>query len=397
MRVVHFLDSFPALTETFIYNYVAESQRQGVDNHILAARPGDDRLSVPSDLQVITIPRRLHIGRISARVRRLVGYETTQELGWRSLRRRAVPLLNGLQPDVIHAHFGPAGVAIAPVAARLGIPLVVSFLGYDISRLYRDPWWVRQYEKLGAIAQTFIGSSHHIGDRLTSIRRTRARVEVIHFGIDLDRFSFRDPTSDFDGAHLRLVSVGRLVPKKDPLALVTSFAKARRHLAPMLSPSLTIAGDGPLMSDVRQHVMAHRLTDVINLRGAVSSGTVCDLMGQAHMYVQHSRTAPNGDEEGMGLTFVEASARGLPIVSTRHNGIPDVVLDGRTGYLVPEGDVDAMAQRIIELAENSSLWSTMGRAGRAHVEEGFSLDRQVARTVEVLAEAIQQHKRFTQM
>jgi colanic acid/amylovoran biosynthesis glycosyltransferase len=115
------------------------------------------------------------------------------------------------------------------------------------------------------------------------------------------------------------------------------------------------------------------------------------------MYVQHSRTAPNGDEEGMGVTFVEASARGLPIVSTRHNGIPDVVLDGRTGYLVPEGDVDAMAQRIIELAENSSLWSTMGRAGRAHVEEGFSLDRQVARTVEVLAEAIQQHKRFTQM
>jgi colanic acid/amylovoran biosynthesis glycosyltransferase len=84
------------------------------------------------------------------------------------------------------------------------------------------------------------------------------------------------------------------------------------------------------------------------------------------------------------LTFVEASARGLPIVSTRHNGIPEVVLDEQTGYLVPEGDVDAMAQRIMELAKDPSLWSTMGRAGRAHVEEGFVLDRQVARTLEIL-------------
>jgi colanic acid/amylovoran biosynthesis glycosyltransferase len=384
LRVVHFLESFPALSETFIYDYIAEAQRQGVDNHVIAFRPGDERPPVASSLQILAMPQRLSIERISDRLRRSLGTESAQEIGWRAIRHRAGPLLETLRPDVIHAHFGPSGVIIAPIAARLGIPLVVSFLGHDISRLYRDPWWVRQYENLGAVAQAFIGSSHHIGDRLLSIPRTRATVEVIQFGIELARFPFRDPTCDFDGIHLRLVNVGRLVPKKDPLALVAAFDRARRHLAPALLSTLTIAGDGPLMPALRDSVERRGLGDVVHLSGAVSPQTVSELMGQAHMYVQHSRTAPDGDEEGLGLTFVEASARGLPIVSTRHNGIPEVVLDEQTGYLVPEGDVDAMAQRITELAKNPSLWSTMGRAGRAHVEERFVLDRQVARTLEIL-------------
>ena len=116
----------------------------------------------------------------------------------------------------------------------------------------------------------------------------------------------------------------------------------------------------------------------VTFAGSVDRDRVRTLLASHHLYTQYCETTPSGETEGLGVSFIEASAAGLPIATTRHNGLPEVVLDGISGLLSPEGDVSAMARNIAALATTPERWESMGRAGRDHVENTFALDRQAA-------------------
>jgi colanic acid/amylovoran biosynthesis glycosyltransferase len=135
---------------------------------------------------------------------------------------------------------------------------------------------------------------------------------------------------------------------------------------------------------VQQRVSELGLEGRIQLLGTLPHEKIVDLLASAHIYTQHSITAPNGDQEGQPVSLVEASAMGLPIISTVHSGIPEVVLDGETGYLVAEHDVKAMGNRIAEVARDPSLWTRLGEAGRSHIERNFSLERETAKAIAIL-------------
>lgn len=126
-------------------------------------------------------------------------------------------------------------------------------------------------------------------------------------------------------------------------------------------------------------INTQRLKEDVDLIGQIPHDSVPELMHESDIYTQHCLTASDGDKEGMGITFAEASAIGLPVVATRHNGIPDVVKHGETGFLVPERDVDEMADRITELARDPQLRNQFGEAGRRHIMQNFRLDQQVAK------------------
>jgi glycosyltransferase involved in cell wall biosynthesis len=100
-------------------------------------------------------------------------------------------------------------------------------------------------------------------------------------------------------------------------------------------------------------------------------------------FVQHSLTAPNGDTEGTPVGIMEASASGLPVVSTRHGGIPDAVIHEKTGYLVEEGDDKAMGQHMIKLCENPEHAREMGLAGRKHMQEHYEHSDQISKLYEL--------------
>src|SRR4030095_662225 len=104
--------------------------------------------------------------------------------------------------------------------------------------------------------------------------------------------------------------------------------------------------------------------------------------------VQHSVVAPSGDCEGTPVSILEAGATGLPVVSTRHAGIPDVVIEGDTGFLVDEGDVAGMARHMIQIARNPRLADTMGRAARKHIEQNFSKDQRIKNLWSIIEGAI---------
>ena len=384
MRVLHFCESFSPLSESFIYDIVCESASQGLDTQVLTyARLGESARPF-KPVTVVSMPKRRSLRGLTYRVLGRVGLFNWQE----HLRQRVVEAVQHLRPDLIHAHFGPAGFEVCEAVRRIGVPLVVSFMGKDISVLPWQTLWLRRYDEVFRQASILVGISDHCCERLAHLGAPKAKIRKLHLGIRLSEFSFSPPSSRYGQGPVKCLHVGRLVEKKSPLDLVRAFGHAASITNCSPSLSLTILGDGPLRRDLLKVISQEGLSDKVRWLGAQPRQRVREELAQAHLYTQHCRTGRDGDEEGQGVSLVEASATGLPVISTVHNGIPEVVLDNKTGFLVREGDYFGMGERIAQLASDPSRWDEMGRLGRAHVENNFNLPTQVALLQEVYREAL---------
>jgi colanic acid/amylovoran biosynthesis glycosyltransferase len=160
------------------------------------------------------------------------------------------------------------------------------------------------------------------------------------------------------------------VQKKGIEYAIRAVAKAReRHP----ENRYEIIGDGPLRGALEKLVAELGLKESVILHGTKDSEFIRQRMAKAHVLILASVTADNGDQEGTPVTLMEAQASGLPVLSTRHSGIPEVVLDGKSGFLVPERDVEALAERLAFLVEHPEVCRELGACGRKHIEAQFDL------------------------
>jgi len=192
-------------------------------------------------------------------------------------------------------------------------------------------------------------------------------LELHRIGVDLERFAFA-PRTLAPGEPVRLLTTARLVEKK---GLEYSIRAVAQVAARYPGLRYKIVGDGRQREQLQQLIGALGASEWIELCGWKSQDEVRQLYAEAHLFVLASVTAANGDEEGQGLVLQEAQAMGLPVVCTRHNGFPEGMLEGESGLLVPERDVDALAGAIAGLIERPERWPALGRAGRGHVEAHF--------------------------
>ena len=146
-----------------------------------------------------------------------------------------------------------------------------------------------------------------------------------------------------------------------------------------------MVGDGELMEVCRRMVGALGLGHAVTFPGVLSPLEISILLRQCRGFVQHSVCPESGDSEGTPVSILEASSSGLPVISTRHGGIPEAVIDGTSGFLVPEGDLEGMASAMLNVAEDGALAARMGQRGREHILNHFSIDRSMARLEAVVA------------
>ncbi|MCS3940536.1 colanic acid/amylovoran biosynthesis glycosyltransferase [Salinibacter ruber] len=387
MEVAHFSKVFSPLSQTFVYDSIVELERQGLDNHVITL----DRVNAedrPFDkTHIADKPRWAHPRRLWHRALAQfgIGRFRKDEKNWTSwpiLRSRIEKILRGLRPDIIHAQFGPAGVIVAPVARALSVPLVVTFHGYDATMLAQEARWQRAYRRLFEQVVMLLGVSTHICERLSALGAPSHKIKRFHLGVQVDEFSYQGASAPVNQDTVHCLHVGRLVEKKAPVLLVEAFHHAQELFEVDGSElSLTIAGDGPLLSDVERRIRELDMKESVELLGAVPHEQVVDLMHASDIYTQHSITAANGDQEGLPIGLMEAAATGLPIVTTRHSGIPDLVSHGETGLLVEEQDVQEMGRCIAELAAAPEHRHSMGRAGRQRVVDRFNLEKQMRKLI----------------
>ncbi len=389
MRVMHFRQVFTALTETFIHDTVVEMERQGVDCQVLALR----RIDLPGRpfdrVSLVRLPHRLGPRRVAQKLASVCLGRDRERLAAPMIRRGIAERIDAIRPDVIHAHFGPDADIIAPIAADRGIPLVATFYGYDFSVRRVLERHAAGYQRLFAQAAAIVGVSRHACERLARLGADEYRLELVRLGVRTADFppqaAGRRETDDT--GRVRCLHVGRLVPKKSPVELVEAFAAAVGAAGEDIELTLTIVGDGPLREAVIRRAAELGVSGRVELKGALPRVEGLRLMARSDIHVQHSVTDLDGDQEGQPVSLVEAAATGLPIVSTRHSGIPEVVSDGRTGFLVDEHDVGSMGERIARLARDPALRFEMGAAGRQHIERVFSLERETTRLIEILERA----------
>jgi len=199
-------------------------------------------------------------------------------------------------------------------------------------------------------------------ERLIALGCPPTRVKVISDGVPVESF---EPSKNVAIQPCRFLAVGRMVEKKAPLNTVRAFALCAEACEGV---TLTMVGGGPLESRARALAKELGVSQSIEFLGAQPNTRVRELLRQAGVFLQHSVTAPDGDEEGRPAAISEAGASGLSVVSTRHAGIPQQVKHGETGFLVAEGDWPAMAEYMIQLAQDPALRERMGAAARKRME-----------------------------
>lgn len=136
-----------------------------------------------------------------------------------------------------------------------------------------------------------------------------------------------------------------------------------------------VIGDGPLRRQLENLVRQSKLDSIVTFHGALDGREIAEILDRSHLFVLTSVTAQNGDQEGTPVSLLEAQAAGLPVISTRHSGIPEIVMDGKSGFLIPERDVHALADCLIRLLDHPELWPDLGQNGRAWVEKNFEASK----------------------
>lgn len=273
--------------------------------------------------------------------------------------------VHGVQ--VILSNYLDESLPYLKMARAMGVRFFAHGHGYDISERLRDARWRSAYLALNE-ADGIIVVSESIRERLLGIGLDGAKISVIPCMPDV----LEAPIVPPDGELIHCLMLGSMVSKKAPILSLDAFRRAR-EACPRLR--LDVVGDGPLCASVRQYVRAFDLGEVVTLHGyqPARGPVVQALRSRAAMFIQHSMTDPDtGDEEGLPVTILEMMGAGIPVVSTKHAGIPEAVTDGCTGFLVDEGDTRAMADRILALARDASLRARMGEAGWRRAKDHFT-------------------------
>lgn len=357
----------PSLTETFIRAHIEQLPAKVVVVHGWRPSIGDST--------VLSLPTRVYY-----KSRRLLT-GTGLEL------ERAAAYLKVFRDQTVNAvlaEYGEMGVYVMDAIEQSGIPLIVHFHGYDASVHSVLEEHKQTYPRMFKIASGIIAVSRAMKRKLIELGAPEEKVHYNPYGVDCERFSGGDPAL----APPLFIAVGRFTEKKAPQITLAAFARVLKNCP---EARLRMIGEGPLLEQCKTLAKELEIDSAVEFLGGQEHSVIEQEMQQARCFVQHSVVSPTGDCEGTPVAILEACATGLPVVSTRHAGIPDVVIEGETGFLVDENDESSMAEHMLQLARDPSLAGHMGSAARMHIRKNFSKEQRLGNLWTIIDSCIQRN------
>ena len=405
-RTAIVVKGYPRLSETFIAQEIRGLEERGLDIEIVSLRYPTDKYTHPVHDEITApvryLPEYLYqeprrVWRAWRAVRKLPGYKAVRQIWMRDLCRDRTPnrirrfgqalvLAHELGTDVdhIHVHFLHTPASVARYAAALtGRSWTVSAHAKDI---WTSPEWEKR-EKL-ADADWLVTCSAYARDHLAALDDSGGKVELVYHGLDGDRFPpgpdrkpLRDGSDPADP--LRILCVGRAVEKKGHDILLDALSR----LPSDISWRLWHIGGGELREELKDRAERLGISDRVVWFGALPQDEVRARYREADLFVLASRIGNDGDRDGLPNVLMEAQSQALACIATNVSAIPELILDGETGVLVPPEDPDALGNAIAELAGNPDRRLFLGRSGEARVRSSFSFHAGVDRLAEKLGAA----------
>jgi colanic acid/amylovoran biosynthesis glycosyltransferase len=380
--VASFCTHFLKAEMLHIYRQITSLRR--VDTFVIAKYRENAQLYPFRDLELLEIPKTNPIRR--GRLKYLMHAPALVYRGEFEVIRR---VLLRRDPDLMHVYFGNTGVHLLPLIERWDRPCVVSFHGMDVQRRETEHGYEANLRKLLRLVPLVLVRSRSIAERLIELDCDPKKIRLNRTGIPLAGFPYLIRNLPADGAWT-IVQACRLVPKKGLSTALRAFSEFAKAFP---KSRFLIAGDGPLRRELEDLIVKLDLRGAVVLLGFLSQGELRELYEKAHIFMHPSELPPDSNQEGVPNSMLEAMASGLPVVATRHGGIPEAVTDGVSGWLVSERDVEGLTMSLLRMVEDPARWRTMGAAASETVAVEFAQPHQIASLESVYLEAIEQWRK----
>jgi colanic acid/amylovoran biosynthesis glycosyltransferase len=380
LKIAVLAGQFPKLSETFVIDQIVGLLKLGHDVRIFSLVPGEPVMQ-PEVSQYNLLSRSQYanhppcgiahrmLGSLGTLLRLLTycpgRFPSLMQLAWplnsRAQRKlRLASLLSECGCDLLHCHFGSNGTLAVETrdAINARYPVVTTFHGSDMNTNAVN----RGYTELFEHGARFIANTKYTKRNLMRMGCPEDRIVVLPVGVNTDtaRFAERELKT---GEVPQLLSVARLVPFKGLSTAISAVAILRDRGIRVL---YQIIGEGPLKNELQGQVAGCNLSEVVTFSGAMNRTDVLEQMHRSHALLLPSIES-GGRTETQGLVLQEAQATGLPVIASRIGGIPEGVIDGKSGYLFPAGNAELLADCIARFLEESNRWPEMGRTGREMV------------------------------
>lgn len=391
MKIAFFIGSFPKLSETFILNQVTGLLDKGHDVTVFAHRKPDeekthdifreynlhDRTVYSESVEYTTVANNISnfLSKSPTVFKFFKSFNPGSALQF--VKNYSTFLDYGEEFDICHAHFGTVGKkwSFVPGMENQG-PFITTFYGYDVSR-HVHPDNYDTYNWYWPLNDMCVGITEYIRSRMIMLGCPEKLSTKIPLGIRTEKFDY-SKTKFHPEDELKILTVARLVEKKGIKYALKAIANCVNKYERI---KYQIAREGRLREELKNKIDRLGLQDKVSLLGWQSHEDVQNLLDTSHLFLLPSVTTRNGDTEGQALVLQEAQSKGVPVISTYHNGIPEGVKENKTGILVPERGVKEIERAIQYFLDNPGKIEKYGKAGSKHIRRNFDNNKIIKKLI----------------
>ena len=386
--VVFYVRNFPVLSETFVYNQVKSLVNSGLNVKVLSVNPVCDKngeltkvfgeswrnnvksilpktnkvlfnfYSILGLISCIFIPKRFDLLKI------YFDLVSKRQFFWAKDLMAQVWFAKRLdiRAKSCVSHFGNNGVILDKLISANLIKaknLFTIFHGYEISRYDQLRIWGKYY---GSLKGTYLPISKHWKEKLIELGANEANIIVLHMGVNVEKFNFEDRDLS---SPLKILSVARATEKKGLKYAIEAVLNNENET------HFKLIGGGGLLNELKQKVSEHPQKHRVEFLGAQPSDVVASELKKTDLFLLPSVQDQFGDKEGIPVSLMEAMASGVLVLSTQHSGIPELVHDGKTGFLVTEKNSLEITNAINKIAGSTNL-TNIRMLAREKIEREFN-------------------------
>jgi len=284
---------------------------------------------------------------------------------------------------LIHAQFTPVAANYILLSRKMNIPLIVHCRGQDVFQLTRNAYNRTLLRILFNKANLFLTTSIHMKKHMIdNLGCPENKIINFYGGVDLNKFKFIERKKK---ENINIIMCGRLVEKKGFPFGIKAFHKSYQHNKNI---AMNIIGDGPLKKHLEKLIKKLKLEKVIAITGRISNSDVAEEISKADILMMPYITAKSGDSEGLPNIVKEAMASGLPIISSYHAGVPEIVKNKVNGFLVKEKDIEGLSYKLNLLINSAEKRISFGIEGRKEAEKNFDITKQSEKLEEIYTEIL---------